>query len=638
MTLYRQILIMILLFFSVLLGVVYTIEFNSTRGYLTRQLQSDVQNTVTTLGLSLVPHLKSGDRVAVESVVNAVFDGGYYQQIDVELVATDETVSRIQDGPIEGVPRWFIDLNLFSPVMDQQVLTSGWLQLGELKVVGHPGYANLQFWQLMSQMLMWFVVAFFALWLLLIVGLKQLLKPLRQLQERSREIENQQFGNPLPQPRIAELRGVVGAFNHMSECLQAVFKKQAEETEELRKQAFQDELTGLGNRAFFDAQMDQWLSEPGHGAVVLMAVPSLEQVYQEEGYQARDDLLCGLQSVFSEQLQRIPGAILARVSVKEFAAILPGQDLEQIEQMAKQILARSADAVVNPFVSGSQICVLGAVIRQSDSTPSQLLSQADLALQQAGRDPVKAYCIHRPDQRQMILGREGWKQLTLQAMDQNWISFQLQQVPSVSDQQPRYHELFSVIEKDDVCYSAGQFMPFVEQFGLGARFDQYVLEQLSSLSISADIPTMINLSGDSIVDADFIAWLKSYLSDAKENGMALVVEIPEDAAIAHGSAVAELFAFCRNLGIQCGIDRFGHYFDKLSEIALLQPSYLKMDVSYLMGDQVDPAFISSLATLSELQKIDIIASRVETEEQLEALQTLPVVAYQGYLKPPTDLK
>ncbi len=637
MSLYRQIVAMTLVFFSLLLALVYSVEFNNTRAYLSRQLASDVQNTVTTLGLSLVPYLQSGDRVAVESVVNTVFDGGYYKSIEVDLLASEQQVVRLQSSQIEGVPAWFTELQLFDPVEEQQVLTSGWLQLGALRVSGHTGYAYQQLWQLMTQMLLWFMLVYVLVSTLLVLGLGRVLKPLKLLEHRSQEIENQQFGQPLPEPAIRELQGLVRAFNRMSQRLKAIFKQQAEEVEELRRQAFQDVLTGLGNRAFFDAQLAQWLAEPGSGAVMLLAIPNLEQVYRDEGHRGRDELLCVVREILCAQLAHSPGAVIARISANEFGVILPGVDAEQSRQLAAQLVHQTELAVVDPFGHYRQLCRLGVAVRQADATPSLLLSQADLALQQASRDPAQCFRVHRPDNRQLVLGREGWKLLVENAMAHDGVRFQLQAVPAVADGQPLYHELFACIEKDAIRYAAGQFMPFVEQFGISAKFDRFVLSRLRSLKPGLGQPLMVNLSAASIADADFVHWLKDYLQTAATEGLELVIEIPEEAAVRHAESLQELLSHCRKLGIPYGIDRFGYHFDILAELAALKPTYLKMDIAYLITEGVDADFAQSLAKLSAAQQIEIIACRVETDQQLQSLKSLPVSAYQGFIVPPVML-
>ena len=81
------------LFFVLLLTFVGTIWTNTanTRNYISQQLASHAQDTATSLGLSLTPYMNNtNDTAIVETMINAIFDRGYYRNI--ELIASDGTV------------------------------------------------------------------------------------------------------------------------------------------------------------------------------------------------------------------------------------------------------------------------------------------------------------------------------------------------------------------------------------------------------------------------------------------------------------------------------------------------------------------------------------------------------------------
>ncbi|OMH38786.1 EAL domain-containing protein [Motiliproteus sp. MSK22-1] len=644
MTLYRQLVLLFLLFFSLVLGGFYALEFNSSREFLSHRMKNDVLNRMVLLDLSLLPSVKSGDRRLTQAIVDTLFESGGYLQIEVEFVDSDKPPVRNSlihqnENTLMGskdVPEWFVGLGLFDAFEESRVLEDG-EQLAVVRVTGDatPLYGRL--WQQMSGQLFWYISIFILALIGFSYSLKRILRPLDVLDRQTEQLENQSATPLLSQPGLGELRGVVSAFNSISKRLQTLLKTQADEADDLRRRAFQDDLTGLGNRVFFDAQMEQWLAEPGGGAVMLLGIPYLEKVYIEEGYRARDELLCALQEVLASQFNKVPGSVLSRVSVKEFGAILPGLDAEQVEALAEKIVRNADIAIVDPFGNSRQICRVGAAIREPEATPSQLFSQADLALQQASRDAVSSFRIHKPDSRQMVLGREGWKGLAVQALEHDWFYFQTQPVISLSDGEQRYLELFTGIEKEGVRYGAGQFMPFVEQFNLGALLDRYVLQQLVKMPLPRGVPVMVNLSDGGLSDSEFVVWLKRYLSESQHLSLKLVIEVSEEAAVNHPAVLDDLFSHCRKLGVDYGIDRFGHYFDKLADLAALQPKYIKLDISYLEGSGVDSSFVSAMAKLAKIQDIELFAARVETDSQLAALRSLPVSAYQGYIEPPADL-
>lgn len=80
MTLYKQILAFVICLFAGLLIIAYAVQFQSTRDYLAEQQRISVINTANSVGLALTPYLETGDKIGAESVINAAFDGGFYQK------------------------------------------------------------------------------------------------------------------------------------------------------------------------------------------------------------------------------------------------------------------------------------------------------------------------------------------------------------------------------------------------------------------------------------------------------------------------------------------------------------------------------------------------------------------------------
>lgn len=126
---------------------VFIIEFNTTRSNLEQQQRSEVSNTINTVGLALAPYLEKKDTIAAESVINALFDGSTYSV--VRLIFLDDDTQIVRSYPVKPnrVPQWFTELNLFEPIHERRVVTSGWLQLAEVEIISHPGEAYIQLWQ-----------------------------------------------------------------------------------------------------------------------------------------------------------------------------------------------------------------------------------------------------------------------------------------------------------------------------------------------------------------------------------------------------------------------------------------------------------------------------------------------------------
>lgn len=635
MTLYRQLLITMLLLFIMLFVTAYSVQFSSTRSYLTEQQETTVTNTVTSLGLALTPYLETSDTVGAESVINAVFDGGFYRKVTLELLAANKKIVREHEIIAKGVPDWFINLNLFEGAKHDAVLTSGWLQLGHLTVEGHPSQAYYQLWQGMSQLATWFVLCFLVVWGLLVLALRYLLKPLHAIELQAREIELHHFGKAIELPATRELQEVVKAINSMAGKLESQFKEQADEAERLRHKNFMDEVSGLGNRAFFVSQSQSWISDGKGGSVVLVAVDMLEQLYLDEGFAARDNMIKGIANSLRQLCQRFNEPALARISTNEFALLIPESDEEVLSSFAEEINRYIAELVINP-VSASNISVVGGTVVQHSDNIGQLLTRADNALNQARMNTEGSVIIKHLEQKNE-LGRLAWKELVEEALTKDSFELSSQAVLDFNGD-IQHEELYVSIKKGEVSYGAGNFLASVEQFKLGEKLDLHILEKaLQLLSVRPELKLAVNLTPYTCSQAGFWHKLNLLLSQYTEATSRLLLELPESVFVANKSA---LMVPLKSLNIAWGIDHFGRHFDLLTTFVDLKPHYVKLDHGYssqVAEPEYDDAFLAAVCRAAHNMGAQTIATRVESEQQVAILKTLYVDAYQGFVSPPHKL-
>ncbi len=635
MTLYRQLLVTMLLLFAMLFITAYSVQFSSTRSYLAQQQQTTVINTATALGLALTPYLETSDSLGAESVINAIFDGGFYRKIQLNLLAADQEIIREHLAPPQEVPAWFINLGLFEGGRHEAVLTSGWLQLGQLYVEGHPGQAYYELWQGMSKLATWFVICFLLVWGLLVLALRYLLKPLHDIEIQAREIELHHFGKTIPLPSTRELREVVFAINNMAGKLEVQFKEQADEAERLRHKAFLDETSGLGNRAYFVSQSQSWISEGSGGAAILIAVNMLEQLYQDEGFEARDQMVKAIAVNLRQLCRRFGDYALARISAHEYAMLVSESDLERLSLLGEEINRQIADLVIDP-VNGQDISVVGVAVVQPGDDISQLLTRADNALNKARMSEAGAVVVECY-QAQYQMGRLAWKQLVEEALAEDSFELSTQAVLDFSGQ-PYHEELYIGIRKDGIIYSAGNFLPVAEQFKLGERLDLHIVARaLALLRDQPELRLAVNLTQHSCHQAVFWNELSRLLERYPNVRSRLFLELPES-AFAFGKSL--LIAPLASLKVAWGIDHFGRHFDLLTHLGKLRPHYVKLDHGYtsqVLQPDYDDAFLAAVCRAAHNMGALTIATRVETDTQVERLKTLYIDAYQGFVSPPRQL-
>jgi len=641
MTLYKQLLIAVSVIFALLLSVLYWMEFDSAKDSLVSEQKANVINTSNSLGLALTPYLDSGDRVGAESAIKAVFDGGYYYKIRLELYSDNQIIESINPKHIRGVPEWFTSLDLFPAAVHEQILTSGWLQLGKITVEGHQGHVYKKLWRSMSDQLTVFLIGYLLTLIVLIRALTFLLRPLYQIKKQVVEIQHRQAGHRIELPKAQELKELVIAFNLMSSKLAQQFKELASEAEGLRRDAYQDAVSGLGNRAYFVSQVNSWVAEGGRGGIVLLSVDILDIVYRDEGFAARDDLVKSVAEKLKAEVHYLESSALARISLSEFAILLPGLEGEELQVMGSKLNEIISDLVINPMGAVPNVCAVGLAQRRSGEEVGELLTMADNALQTARKNVNGSTVLAASSYHDRSMGRLGWKSLVRSAIDEHSMKFKVQPVHLLNSDKALHVELFASIHLKGTQYHAGQFLPAIEQFKLGKLFDRYILEQVIMwLDGDGLNKVAVNLTNSALKDPDFRTWFVQFLNDNKKYAELIAFELPESALVDCSEAIQELCSSIRDFGFSFGVDQYGRHIQSLEYLAKLRPNYVKIDFGYtaqVLQDQADPQMLMAICKVAHNLKILTIAQRVETHEQKEALSELIIDGYQGFLDPPVAL-
>jgi hypothetical protein len=94
MSLLKQLFILIAIIFLVIFTVNFITSVNNTRSYLEIEAEIHAQDTATSLGLSLSPHMtQGGNDPLLLTMVNTIFDRGYYKQIKLVNAVGKELVN-----------------------------------------------------------------------------------------------------------------------------------------------------------------------------------------------------------------------------------------------------------------------------------------------------------------------------------------------------------------------------------------------------------------------------------------------------------------------------------------------------------------------------------------------------------------
>ncbi len=636
MTLYRQIVAWMLAVFLLLMISVFAIEFSTTRNFLEKAQRSEVNNTINTVGLALAPYLKNKDNVAVETVINALFDGGSYSAVRINLLNDDNDKEIVRTFPVTSynhVPDWFINLNLFRTIQESTVVTSGWLQLAEVKIISHPGHAYEQLWQALTSLVTLFSGIFILGSVVVSAVVRRALTPLTLIIRKMQEVANNQFGEPLERPQTRDLIPVVDGINTMSTQVEKSFKAQAREAQQLRERAYMDPVSQLGNRSFFIGQLNTWLGDSAFGGVAILQAKFIKEAYDEDGYETGDSLVKELADLLKATTSS-PGVTIARINTAEFGFILPNLAESELRIVSESIMNYTQNIRPDPTGTAPPEAFLGVVYNENRKSSTDILSLVDNALSLAQAQPEKICGFITDEQNNGLLGKQQWRTLVEEAISNNWVEFKLQNANDTAG--ATYHrEVFSAIERENERFTANQYLFALEQLNAGHIFDQFVIStMLDKLRIRELTDTLaINLTNSSVTEPSFIRWLTQILTKNHALASKLHFEIPESCFINHQHHTALICHAIRSAGADFGVDNYGRHFNSLEYINEFRPAYVKLDYLYThqIDDEKQRYTLTSISRTAHNLGIKTIASRVETQAQLDFLSEHFIEAFQGFI-------
>lgn len=642
MTLYKQIVLIILSLSILMFAGTAVINVQDTKSYLSTQLESHAQDTATSLGLSLSPHMATNDSAIMISMVDAIFDRGYYKDITLRKINGEVIWSRHSDEHMDGVPIWLIDLLKLDAPEATSIIMSGWQQGGQVFVKSHPGFAYRTLWHTIVNMLWWFLALTIILLLFSSVAVRLLLQPLGRLEEQALSVSDRRFEEIKEIPKTRELRNLIKAMNFMTSKVKQMFDEQSESTERLRSLAFQDPLTDLHNRRYFDAALTRSLTdseEHQSGALFLIQIIDLQVINQRLGFEIVDELLKAVANALKECIVEADEAIVSRLSGGDFAILADDMSSDNAENISGEISRRLIHLHAEGMIDTDEVCLIGVAMYEAGMSYGDVLSRADNALQKARAQGVNTSFVSiAPVQAESVMpGRQAWQEIVREAVKLGNIILHSQVVKTLSGSKSLLHQevLLRLAGPDNELWTAGMFLPVAEQIGLAKELDKIVIKKvLTEICDSTNkLNLAVNISAASLHQTDFLDWFSAMLKSVGSPNSEIIFEVSETTVVKNMDNVQRLSDIARNNGYGFAVDHFGRGMTSFGYLKSLRPDYVKIDGLYmsdLVKSQDDQFFVSSLCKVAHSLDITVIAEAVETDEQLNVLKELGMDGVQGF--------
>lgn len=353
---------MILVLVFVVGGTLWlTVE--TTRDYLHHQLASHAHDTANALGLALQQPLAAGDLMTANTMITALLQSGYYTAITLRDSDGTTLIQQNSDNVRLSLPDSFLTLLSLQPAPAKVSITNGWKEAATLEVASHPALAYQQLWRVALGILG-----------LGLAGIALIGALCWQWTRRNQRIVNAQITT-------------------------------------LRRQALQDELTGLGNRRAFDQhvlQLPENQPAPLSGHLLLVHLSSLGAVARSLGHWAANDYMETMvallrqrvpshprdpQADHSQQTDKAPQANADtpvtnnsyvdyyRIGANEVALLCTASSREEVCAYAEILCNEFATLTTDIYPHG--VGHIGITPFKAEQMPQEIIANGDMALCQA---------------------------------------------------------------------------------------------------------------------------------------------------------------------------------------------------------------------------------------------------------------
>ena len=448
-------------------------------------------------------------------------------------------------------------------------------------------------------------------------------------------------------PHNADDGKVIGAY-----VLSRDITKSVEAEERIRHMARHDALTDLLNRREFEQRLLHVLldAQARHGDIhdnselIYLNVDQLKIVNDSCGHAAGDELLRQVAAVLRDHIA--PDDLLARLGSDEFGVLHKSTAPDSARALAEG-LRQATQALRFAWQNRSfPVSISIGVVLLAGQSVDELLTMGDAACRIAknqGRNRIHVY--HRTDG-ELALRRNQieWRSRILDALEHN--RFQLYWQPIASLRSPgliaeHFEVLLRMLDENSELIAPMAFIPTAEHFDLMPAIDRWVVSAAlaahSPLSPGRDWPydsiLAINLSGDTLGDKSFPAFVRGELERFHVNPRSICFEITETAAISDIASARSFIKEFKGIGCQFSLDDFGSGMSSFGYLRNRPVDYLKIDGSFIRNicrDSIDLAMVESINHIGHIMGKQTIAEFVEDDSTIALLRKIGVDCAQGY--------
>lgn len=414
----------------------------------------------------------------------------------------------------------------------------------------------------------------------------------------------------------------------------------------LAYQAFHDALTGLPNRAWFAARLEDALERAARAhtniAVLFLDLDRFKVVNDSLGHARGDQLLVAV----ADRLRTCadPGGEMARLGGDEFTILLTGTTEADARRTAERVLA----ALLPPIrIAGREIVVTASIgIALSDgkgSAAADLLRDADTAMYQIKQNGRSGIALFDAGMNANAMARLEREMDLRRAIAEG--EFTLVYQPKIELRTGRIVGMEALARwhhPRDGLLPPSDFIALAEETGLILPLGHWVLTEacrqartwLEQCPGEPSLTLSVNLAAGQFRQPRLVETIIDVLRETGLPASSLQLEITESTVMDDIDQAVATLQELRAHGLRLALDDFGTGYSSLSYLKRFPLDMLKIDKSFVNGlghDVEDTAIVGAVIALAHILGMQVTAEGVETVAQARQLRQLSCELGQGYL-------
>jgi diguanylate cyclase len=402
--------------------------------------------------------------------------------------------------------------------------------------------------------------------------------------------------------------------------------------------AHHDALTGLPNRSFFNARVDQEIAAlaPGKSIGILcLDLDRFKEINDLFGHAAGDRALQTFASRISALLE--DRQMMARLGGDEFAILMPDASgpaaAGRLAESILETLRNLNDAPEMPIATS-----IGIALSPDDAADRQsLFNHADVALYRAKQEGRNTYRFCEAKMGAEVRDRRLLEHDLRLAISRGelWLAYQ----PQLDIRRGKVVGFEALLRWKSASrgeISPGVFIPIAEEIGAILPIGDWVLKEVCREAATWKTPlkVAVNVSAVQLHNAAFAQELHGILLETGLPAKRLEIEITETALVRDFNRTLATLRQVKALGVDIAMDDFGTGYSSLSNLRAFPFDRIKIDRSFIKSvnsNQQAATIVRAVLGLGKGLGLPVIAEGVETNEELRFLQEESCDEVQGYL-------